>query len=53
MGILYLIFSLLLLSITSICIIGYVAKTRKYHFLWIIVVLIISLYSINELYNYY
>lgn len=53
MGILYLIFSLLLLSITSVCIIGYVAKTRKYHFLWIIVTLIILLYSINELYNYY
>ena len=53
MGILYLIFSLLIVGITSICIIGYVVKTRKYHFLWIIVVLIVLLYSANELYNYY
>ena len=53
MGILYLIFSLLIVSITSICIIGYVVKTRKYHFLWIIVALIVLLYSANGLYNYY
>lgn len=33
MGILYLIFGLLIVSITSICIIGYVVKTKKYHFL--------------------
>lgn len=53
MGILYLIFSLLIVSITSICIIGYVAKTRKYHFLWTIVTLIVLLYSANKLYDYY
>lgn len=53
MGILYLIFSLLIVSITSICIIGYVVKTRKYNFLWIIVALIVLLYSANEFYNYY
>lgn len=31
----------------------YVVKTRKYHFLWIIVALIVLLYSANGLYNYY
>lgn len=53
MGILYFISSLLLVGITFICVIVYVIKTRKYHFLWIIAALIILLYSANELYNFY